>query len=154
VVDDPSAPDLPSPDDATLWLIEVAVWLEDCLVKPQRISEVIARWCGGRQELQRNGYPRWVGGRDREHQGQSIEDLNLARDLLGVQAFESSDGCMWWRLPAVEQAPPLPPPDQCPTCGGETFWRNCYDAWLCGFCHEPTLPEMVKEWVRPQQEAA
>jgi hypothetical protein len=129
------------------------MFLGERLAEPRRISELIAEWCGGARHVQRNGYLRWEGGRN-GNGGHWIADLNRAREELSAEVYEGPDGCMWWRLPV--RTPPVlpPPPEKCPGCDGQAFWRNGCGWWLCGTCFEPTLPEMVVEWSRPAQEAA
>jgi hypothetical protein len=75
-------------------------WLEERLVRPRRLGEVIAEWCGGVLQGQKQGPPRWEGGRDGTN-GHWVKDLNAARALLGVEAIIGTDDCWWWRLPAA-----------------------------------------------------
>jgi hypothetical protein len=65
---------------------------------PRLIADLIAEWCGGSEVRQRDGLFRWEGGRDGTN-GQWIRDLNDAREVLGVIAYEGHDGRLWWKFP-------------------------------------------------------
>jgi len=45
------------------------------------------------------------------------------------------------------------PPASCRTCGANTWWVNSFNWPLCAQCFPPSLPEMVKEWIRGQDAA-
>lgn len=35
----------------------------------------------------------------------------------------------------------------CNTCRGRRFWVSVYDVIICGTCHPPAMPSLVKRWI-------
>ena len=79
-----------------------AVWLIARLTPgPRRIADVISEWCGGHEVRHRDRSIRWEGGQEKTS-GRWIKDLNEARQVLGIVAYEE-DGKIWWRMPGGRQ---------------------------------------------------
>jgi hypothetical protein len=36
---------------------------------------------------------------------------------------------------------------RCFACRGFRFWRSIHGAVVCGICHPPAAPELVREWI-------
>jgi hypothetical protein len=120
---------------------------------PRRVADLFAEGCGGSLITHRDGVLRRESGRDGTN-GHTIATLNEARVLLGVAVETGPDGRWWWQLPPAHEEQPGRPIRPCPACGARLWWRNHYDWWLCGYCHVPTLPEMVMERREVPQAAA
>jgi hypothetical protein len=39
------------------------------------------------------------------------------------------------------------PAGACTCCGGTRFWLSVQDALICGTCHPPANPSLVREWI-------
>jgi hypothetical protein len=39
---------------------------------------------------------------------------------------------------------------RCYCCGGNRFWLSEADNIICGDCHPPAFPEIVREWIKPE----
>lgn len=39
---------------------------------------------------------------------------------------------------------------RCYCCGGNRFWLSEADNIICGVCHPPAFPEIVREWIKPE----
>ena len=43
----------------------------------------------------------------------------------------------------------------CHACKKRLFWRSIYGVVICGVCHPPAAPELVKRWLpEPEKKAA
>jgi hypothetical protein len=104
-----------------------------------------------------------------EHKAEVVAQLRTANwelrpDTRGRLGFQSPDAPVpfpaWEDLPEhSKSALADPTAGACWWCGRREWWRSIHGAVVCGYCHPPSVPGLVAEWLAgpesvPDEQAA